>query len=224
MDCYSFILLYVNPFYLDQKFENSIEKECVEALWQLQIPNDFHVFICRPENYMILNKLKLKFQEISKIVKAYADDLVGYQLLQTSFKQNAKVIQYAYANLFPRYFCRIDDYGVGCKLEFDSVYKQYLAQKNVLNWQFYNQNVVKCKETSSTQNNVDETEEQKDFRIEKVDIAKETTDDVVKEIVKKRKRSHQRSEKQLKKIQEKKLKLMADLEENFKKIDQIKSK
>ena len=84
----------------------------------------------------------------------------------------------------------------------------------MLNWQFYTQNVVKCKETSSTQNKVDETEEQKDFHVEKIDIAKETTDDIVKQIVKKGKRLHQRSKKQLKKIQEKKLKLMADLEEN----------
>ena len=114
-------------------------------------------------------------------------------------------------------FFRIDDYGVSCKLEFDSVYKQYLEQKNVLNWQFYNQNVVKCEETSSTQNNVDEAEEQKDFHIEKIDTSKQTTDSTIKEIVKKRKRSHQRNEKQLKKIQEKKLKLMADLEENKKK-------
>ena len=161
--------------------------------------------------------MKLKFQETSEIVKTYADDLIGYQQLQTSFKQNAKVIQYAYANLFLRYFCRIDDYGVGCKLEFDSVYKQYLAQKNVLNWQFYNQNVVKCEETSSKQNKVDETEEQKDFRFEKSDIAKETRDGTIKEIVKERKRSHQRSKKQLKIIQEKKLKLIADLEQNKKK-------
>ena len=79
-------------------------------------------------------------------------------------------------------------------MEFDSVYQQYLAQKNVVNWQFYNQNVVKCKETSSTQNNVDETEEQKDFRVEKIDVAKETKDSTAKEIVKKRKRSHQRRE------------------------------
>ena len=105
IDCYSFILLYLNPFYLDQKFENSGEKDYVEALWQLQIPNGFYVFICRPENYKILNKLKLKFQETSEIVKTYADDLIGYQQLQTSFKQNGKVIQYVYANLFPRYFC-----------------------------------------------------------------------------------------------------------------------
>ena len=89
-------------------------------------------------------------------------------------------------------------------MEFDSVYKQYLAQKNVLNWQFYNQNLVKCEETSSTQNNVDETEENKDFHVEKIDTSKETTDSTIKEIVKKRKRVHQQREKQLKKIQEKK--------------------
>ena len=89
-------------------------------------------------------------------------------------------------------------------MEFDSDYKQYLAQKNVLNWQFYNQNLVKCEETSSTQNNVDETEENKDFHVEKIDTSKETTDSTIKEIVKKRKRVHQQREKQLKKIQEKK--------------------
>ena len=38
-------------------------------------------------------------------------------------------------------------------------------------------------------------------------------DGTVKEIVTKRKRSHQQNKGQLKKIQEKKLKLMADLEE-----------
>ena len=70
-------------------------------------------------------------------------------------------------------------------MNFDTVYKQYLAQKNLLNWQFYNQNVVKCEETSSTQNNVDETEEQRDFHVEKID-RKQTTDSTVKEIVKKK--------------------------------------
>ena len=41
---------------------------------------------------------------------------------------------------------------------------------------------------SSTEKNVDETEEQ-DLCTEKIDITKETTDDVVKEIVKKKKKN-----------------------------------
>ena len=74
----------------------------------------------------------------------------------------------------------------------------------MLNWQFYIQNVVKCEETSSTQNNIDETKEEKDFCVEIIDIAKETTDgSTAKEIVQKRQRSHQRSKKQLKKFKKK---------------------
>ena len=105
------------------------------------------------------------------------------------------------------------DYSVGCKLEFDSVYKQYLAQKNMLNWQFYNQNVIKCEETLSTQNNVDETEEQKDFHVEKIDTTKETT----KEIVKKKRKIKSAEQKTVEKNSRKKLKLMADLEKKLKK-------
>ena len=43
IDCYSFVILYLSPFYLDWKFENSVEKDYVEVLWQQQIPNDFFV-------------------------------------------------------------------------------------------------------------------------------------------------------------------------------------
>ena len=139
--------------------------------------------------------MKLKFQETSEIVKTYADDLVGYQQLQTFFKQNAKVIQYVYANLFPRYF-----------FEFDSVYKRYLAQKNVLNWQFYSQIVAKSEETWSTQNNFDETEEQKDFHVEKTNTTKETTDSTVKEIVKKKKKIASAEQKTVEKNSRKKTK------------------
>ena len=39
---------------------------------------------------------------------------------------------------------------------------------------------------ASTQNNVDETEEKKDFHVEKLDTSKETMDSTVKEIVKKK--------------------------------------
>ena len=38
-------------------------------------------------------------------------------------------------NLFLECFARIDDYSVKNKTEFDSMYKIYLSQKNVINWQ-----------------------------------------------------------------------------------------
>ena len=91
-------------------------------------------------------------------------------------------------------------------MEFDSVYKWYLAQKNVLNWQFYNQNVAKSEETWSTQNNFDETEEQKDFHVEKTNTTKETTDSTVKEIVKKKKKIASAEQKTVEKNSRKKTK------------------
>ena len=50
----------------------------------------------------------------------------------------------------------------------------------MLNSQFYKQNVVKCEETSTTQNNIDETEEQKDLHVEKIGTTKEAMDGIVK--------------------------------------------
>ena len=45
IDCYSFILLYLNPFYLERKFENILDREFVNVVWCLLMPNDFYNFI-----------------------------------------------------------------------------------------------------------------------------------------------------------------------------------
>ena len=45
IDCYSFILLYLNPFYLKRKFENILDRVFVNVIWCSLIPNDFYNFI-----------------------------------------------------------------------------------------------------------------------------------------------------------------------------------
>ena len=81
IDCYSFILLYLNPFYLERKFEN-IDRDYVNAMWYLHIPNDFYNFISLPEHFETLNKLKLKFQDANEIVKSFTDNDAQFQLLK----------------------------------------------------------------------------------------------------------------------------------------------
>ena len=49
--CYSFILLYLNPFYLERKFENILDREFVNVIWCLLMPNDFYNFISQTENF-----------------------------------------------------------------------------------------------------------------------------------------------------------------------------
>ena len=45
IECYTFILFYLNPFYLERKFEDVINREKVEALWNCFMPSDFCFYL-----------------------------------------------------------------------------------------------------------------------------------------------------------------------------------
>ena len=138
IDCYSFILLYLNPFYLERKFENILDREFVNVIWCLLMPNDIYNFISQPENFKTLNKLKLKYQEANEIVKSFTDDETQFQMLKDFLIRNSTHYQFVFGNLFPKCFARIDEYGVKNKTAFDNQYKIYLSQKNVYEWQQQN--------------------------------------------------------------------------------------
>ena len=115
IDCYSFILLYLNPFYLERKFENILDREFVNAIWCLLMPNDFYNFISQPENFKTLHKLKLKYQEANEIVKSFTDDETQFQTLKDFLFKNSTHYQFVFGNLFLKCFARIDEYGVKIK-------------------------------------------------------------------------------------------------------------
>ena len=37
-DCFTFLILYLNPFYLERKFETDVEREFVNTLWAFLMP------------------------------------------------------------------------------------------------------------------------------------------------------------------------------------------
>ena len=104
VDCYTFTLLNPNPFYLERKFENVFEREYVEMVWNTLIPNNFYSFVCQIDYYNVLNSTKLKFQDAAEIVKSFVDNANNFQQLQQFLKKNVRLFQYAYTNLFPKYF------------------------------------------------------------------------------------------------------------------------
>ena len=124
VDCYSFMLLFLNPFFLQRKFKSQTEREYIEMLWSSLIPNKFYNFICRGDNYMVLNKIKLRFQDTVEIVKSVADNANDYRQIRDALKANATSFQYLYSNLFHHYFSRID-YGIQCRLRFKNQLKLY---------------------------------------------------------------------------------------------------
>ena len=45
IDCFTFLILYLNPFYLERKFESSTEREFVNVLWMFLMPSNLYNFI-----------------------------------------------------------------------------------------------------------------------------------------------------------------------------------
>ena len=128
----------MNPFYLERKFENILDREFVNVIWCLLMRNDFYNFISQLKNFKTLNKLKLKYQEANEIVKSFTDNETQFQTLKDFLIRNSTYYQLVYGNLFPKCFARIDEYGVKNKTSFDNQYKISLSQKKVYEWQQQN--------------------------------------------------------------------------------------
>ena len=161
IDCFSFILLYLNPFYLERKFENEIERDYINVLWSYLMPGTLYNFICREDNFKILNKVKLKFNQVNEIIKLFLEDETissqkqQFNTLKNYLIENAKLYQFIYANLFPRCFARVDDYGVQSKTKFNVHYKNYINQKNIFEW--YQKNSVVSEEKNEEDISADST-------------------------------------------------------------------
>ena len=72
VDRYSFIVLNLNPFYLERKFEKTEERQQIEMLWNVLIPCKFFSHICKTDIYNVLISTKLEYQDVLEIVKVFA--------------------------------------------------------------------------------------------------------------------------------------------------------
>ena len=68
VDCFTFMILYLNPFYLERKFESLTEREFVNVLWAFLMPNQLYVHITDSTNMKTLNKIKIKYQDAKDII------------------------------------------------------------------------------------------------------------------------------------------------------------
>ena len=126
IDCFTYILFNLYPIFLELKFDNKSDRGYVETLWNYLVPNKFYIYICRNDNFIALNKLLLKYQNAFDILNNFImEDNNNFVLLKEYFKKNALLYQYIYSTLFPKYFCRVDDYGIKSKLVFEVAHAGY---------------------------------------------------------------------------------------------------
>ena len=96
IDCYSFIILYLNPFYLERKFEKSRDRDYVNTMWNLMMLAALYNFIYQEENFKTLNKLKLKFQDTNEIIKTFLNGNSQLETLKDYLIKYAKSYQFLY--------------------------------------------------------------------------------------------------------------------------------
>ena len=218
IDCFTFMILYLNPFYLERKFESLIEREFVNVLWAFLMPNKLYVHITGSANMKTLNKIKIKYQDAKDIMIAFLfDDPSNINILSDFLEKNAILYQYLFGNLFPKCFCRINDYGINAKTLFNSYYHNFNIQKNMINWAKQENLQSPINMTTLNDNDDNDNDENK----ENIKPEEQQQDEQQKE-KKKLKRKIKNNEVKKQKREAKKQRLLEQLNENTEKLKKLK--
>ena len=231
IDCFTFLVLYLNPFYLERKFESSVEREFVNVLWAFLMPSNLYDFINENDNMTTLNKIKIKYVDVKKMMLQFLQcDQDNMNVLASYLEKNGILYQFLYGNLFPKCFSRIDDYGVKAKTLFNTYYQNFTLQKNVINWQ--NNNLTTIKEEKEqvvvvdtsplNMRTLNDNSDEDDDDDKENKPPKTTTTAATKPKSKKRKINNAEAKAQKREL--KKQKLLEQLNENTNKMKKLKQK
>ena len=213
------MIIYLNPFYLERKFESTIEREFVNVLWSYLMPNELYKHISSEANIKTLIKIKIKYQDAKDIMIAFlSNDPAHITILSDFLQKNAVLYQFLFGNLFPKCFARINDYGINAKTLFNRYYRNFFLQKNMIKWSEQElQSPLNMTTLNDEEENIDENKENIEIKQENIEIKQEKQE-------KKRKRKIKNEERKKEKREIKKQKLLDELNENTEKLKKLKKK
>ena len=226
IDCFTFMILYLNPFYLERKFEATVEREFVNVLWTMLMPSNLYNHITRDDNMKTLNKIKIKYQEAKDIMIAFLfNDPANIFILSGFLEKNAILYQFLFGNLFPKCYCRINDYGINAKTLFNSYYHNFKIQKNIIDWENKQQEEYlksSIEMTISDDENKENIKPKKEEQEQEQEQEHKQKNEETKE--KKLKRKIKNDEVKKQKREAKKQRLLEQLNENTEKMKKLKKK
>ena len=215
VDCFTFMIIYLNPFYLERKFESTIEREFVNVLWNYLMPNELYRHISDEANIKILVKIKVKYQDGKDIIIAFlSKDPFNIDVLSDFLEKNAILYQFLFGNLFPKCFSRINDYGINAKTLFNRYYCNFHLQKNMINWA----NEQNSPLNMTTLNDQEDNKENIEIKQENIENKQKKQEE------KNKKRKIKNDERKKEKREAKKQRLLEQLNENTEKIKKTKKK
>ena len=230
IDCFTFMILYLNPFYLERKFETNIERDFVNVLWTFLMPSKLYNHITENDNMKTLNRIKIKYQDAKDIMITFLfNDPNNLNILSDFLEKNAMLYQFLFGNLFPKCFCRINDYGIRAKTLFSTYYHNFNIQKNIINWQ--NKNLKEEEEEEKynlaspiNMTTLNDDENKENIEIEIKEEKKEKQEEKEKKEKKKVKRKIKNEEVKKQNREAKKQRLLEQLNENTEKLKKLKKK
>ena len=111
---------------IDRKFDNENDRQSVKMLWQKCLPQQFTRYIFLYDNFLALTQMEITYQKVNSVVKQF---LTGHPSELNHLKhcsaENAKVIQYLYATLFPNCYSRNNKFIIQNKALVDLAYREW---------------------------------------------------------------------------------------------------
>ena len=227
IDCFTFMIFYLNPFYLERKFETNIDREIVNMLWAMLMPSKLYDHITKDDNIKTLNRIKMKYQDAKDIMITFLfNDPSNLDILSNFLQKNGVLYQFVFGNLFPKCFCRINDYGIRAKTLFSTYYHNFNVQKNIINWQNENLKQEQQSPINMTTLNDDDDEDEENKKNIEIKQEKVTNEEGKEEKNEKKKvkRKIKNDEVKKQKREVKKQKLLEQLNENTEKLKKLKKK
>ena len=132
IDVYSFLLQNLNPLMIDRKFDNDNDRQCIKTLWQKFMSRQFCRYIFLYDNFLALTQMEITYQKANAVVKEFLKRHPHkLNSLKENLAENAKIIQYIYATLFPKYYSRNNKFDMQNKSLVDLAYREWISNTAV---------------------------------------------------------------------------------------------
>ena len=219
VDCFTFLIMYLNPFYLERKFESTIERDFIHVLWNYLMPSQLYRHISSEANIKTLLKIKIKYQDVKDIMMVFlVNDPFNVDVLSDFLEKNAILYQFVFGNLFPKCFSRTNDYGINAKTLFNRYYRNFYVQKNMMMNNLVNENEkIESPLNMTTLSDENDNNVVDDENKENIEIKQEENE-------KKRKHKIKNENRKKEKREAKKQRLLEELKENTEKLKKLKKK
>ena len=101
----------------------------IRFIWEKCVPFELASEIYKTPNYQILADPRLTFHKANQIIINWLRDFNKKDELQKTIAANFKLIHYIYSSLYPKIYCKTNQFGIRNKSEFDLAFTIFKVEK-----------------------------------------------------------------------------------------------